>query len=239
VNPSNPSNPSNPLFAVVFDFDGVLADTEQLHLRAYQRVLSRRGWRLDEAAYFERYLGYNDEEMLRLYAADHELPLDAAGTGALVREKTVVYQEALDTGSVLYPGAAACVRQLGQRFPLAIASGSLREEILRILRAEGLTEAFRAVVSADDVTRSKPAPDPYLAAAAQLGVSPANCVAIEDSHWGLDSARTAGMRTIAVTTTSPAAKLAAADRVLQRVDEITVALVEGVFGMPLPKRNLS
>jgi beta-phosphoglucomutase len=236
-NVSNPPNPSNPVFGVVFDFDGVLADTELLHLRAYQEVLSRRGWTLDEAAYFERYLGYNDEELLRLYAADHRLSLDAAGTSALVLEKTVVYQQALDAGSVLYAGAASCVRQLGQRFPLAIASGSLRDEILRILRAEGLMSVFRVVVSADDVTRSKPAPDPYLAAAAQLGIAPANCIAIEDSHWGLDSARTAGMRTIAVTTTSAASKLSAADRIITRVGEVTVELIEDIFGSNLQKRN--
>jgi beta-phosphoglucomutase len=214
---------------IVFDFDGVLADTELLHLRAYQDVLSRRGWTLDESAYFERYLGYNDVEMLRLYAADHALSLDAASIAVLMREKTACYQGQLDTSPVLYPGAASCVRSLGRRFPLAIASGSLRDEIVRILRAAGLTDAFRAVVSADDVAHSKPAPDPYLAAAAALGVAPASCIAIEDSHWGLDSARTAGMRTIAITTTSAASKLARADRIIQRIDEVTVELIEAVF----------
>ena len=216
---------------VVFDFDGVLADTELLHLRAYQDVLSRRGWTLDESAYFERYLGYNDVEMLRLYASDHGLALDAAGIAVLMREKTACYLDQLDTGPILYPGAEACVRALGRRFPLAIASGSLRDEIMRILRAAGLTDAFRAVVSADDVAHSKPAPDPYLAAAAALGLAPAGCIAIEDSHWGLDSARTAGMRTIAITTTSAASKLAKADRIIQRVDEITVELIDEIFGV--------
>ena len=220
--------------AVVFDFDGVIADTELLHLRAYQQVLSHRGWTLEQSAYFERYLGYNDEDMLRLYAADHRLSLDAAGIRALVSEKTDVYHQTLDSGSVLYPGAATCVRQLAERLPLAIASGSLRDEILRILGAENLTSAFRAVVSSDDVERSKPAPDPYLKAAALLGVDPAACVAIEDSHWGLDAARTAGMRTIALTTTSPASKLTAADLVLQRVDEVTIEVLTGLFHGPGP-----
>jgi beta-phosphoglucomutase len=214
------------LNGVVFDFDGVLADTEHLHLRAYQQVLSPRGWHLDESAYFERYLGYNDEDLLRLFAADHRLLLDDAGIRGLIAEKTSVYTNTIDSGSVLFPGAAACVRRLAARFPLAIASGSLRDEILQILRAEQLTDAFRAVVSADDVERSKPSPDPYLKAAELLGVKAERCVAIEDSHWGLDAARTAGMRTIALTTTSPAAKLAAADVVLERVDQITVQVIE-------------
>lgn len=214
---------------VVFDFDGVLADTELLHLRAYQQVLDRRGWTLDRTAYFERYLGYNDEEMLRLFADDHRLDLDDAALRGLIEEKTTAYQSVIASGTVLYPGAAACVRRLALRFPLAIASGSLRDEILTILHGEGLSSVFSTVVSANDVARSKPAPDPYLKAAAGLGLDPRHCVAIEDSHWGLTSARTAGMRTIALTTSSPAARLVEANVMLERVDQVTIDIVLGVF----------
>jgi len=214
---------------VVFDFDGVIANTELLHLQAYQQVLGRRGWTLEERAYFERYLGYNDEDLLLLYSQDHQLPLDDPDIDTLVREKTDVYQGSIEGGSVLYPGAANCVREIAKHFPIAIASGSLRDEILRILRAEHLLDVFRAVVSSDDVPRSQPAPDPYLKAAADLGLAPAQCVAIEDSHWGLTAARAAGMRTIGLTTTSTAAKLAAADLILERVEQITVETVKGLF----------
>ena len=213
---------------VVFDFDGVLANTELLHLRAYQQVLQRRGWWMDEASYYERYLGYNDEETIRQYVADQRLPLDAGGIRALVREKTVAYQGVLDGASIFYPGAADCVRALGREFPLAIASGSLGDEIARILRAEGLTDAFAAIVSADDVRRSKPAPDPYLAAAERMGVPAARCVAIEDTNRGLASAQAAGMRTIAITTTMPVEVLASADRIVARVSEVTVELVRAL-----------
>jgi HAD superfamily hydrolase (TIGR01509 family) len=215
--------------AIVFDFDGVIANTELLHLQAYQQVLGRRGWTLDEDAYFNRYLGYNDEDMLQLYAVDQGLRVDGAGILALVREKTGVYQTSLESGSVLYPGAADCVRQLAKSFPLAIASGSLRDEIFRILNAEHLVSEFRVVVSSDDVARSKPAPDPYLKAAADLGIEPSRCVAIEDSHWGLDAARTAGMRTIALTTTSPAEKLQAAELILDSVEQVTVEKIRSLF----------
>src|SRR5262245_32315523 len=214
---------------VVFDFDGVLADTERMHLRAYQDVFVKRGWQLDERVYFERYLGYDDSDLIRLFADDNKYRLGAGELDALVQDKTRVYLKALEEGHILYPGAADCVRRIGARFPLAIASGSLRGEIFHILTANRLVSAFKIVVSADDVARSKPAPDPYLAAAKGLGLEPSSCVAIEDSHWGLHAARTAGMRTIGLTTTSSAEKLAAADRVLERVDQVTVGVIEDVF----------
>src|SRR4029078_8322486 len=120
---------------------------ELLHLQAYQQVLGRRGWTLEERADFDRYLGYNDEDLLRLYSQDHRLPLDGSAIDALVREKTDVYQGSIESVSVLYPGAAECVREIAKHFPIAIASGSLRDEILQILRAERLLDIFRVVVS--------------------------------------------------------------------------------------------
>jgi beta-phosphoglucomutase len=224
------------VIGVVFDFDGVLADTEHLHLRAYQTVFAKRGWTLDERAYFERYLGYDDDDLIRLFAEDHRIALTPGDRGMVVNEKTHVYVRALEDGSILYPGAAACVRAMGARFPLAIASGSLRDEILHILTANQLLNAFKAIVSADDVAHSKPAPDPYLSAARALGIEPSRCVAIEDSHWGLHAARTAGMRTIALTTTSAREKLASADRIFERVEQVTAQVVDELFGGLAPAR---
>ena len=113
---------------------------------------------------------------------------------------------------------------------LGIASGSLRAEILHILTPTGLAPSFRTIVGADDVSSGKPAPEPYLRAAALLGVDPSNAVAIEDSRWGLESARAAGMRTIGVTTSYPAAVLSMADRVVTSIGDVTVELIEGMGG---------
>ena len=99
-----------------------------------------------------------------------------------------------------------------------------------MLAAAGLTQAFAAVVGADDVPRSKPAPDPYLAAVRALGVPASAAVAIEDSHWGLESARAAGLRTIALTTSYGAAALGDADLVLDSLDDVTVDTVERLLG---------
>ena len=112
------------------------------------------------------------------------------------------------------------------RFTLAIASGSLRGEIRHILEASGLLEDFRAIVGADDVTTGKPAPEPYLKAARLLDVDPAAAVAIEDSRWGLESARAAGMRTIGITTTYPASALAPADLIVESLEAICPEVID-------------
>jgi beta-phosphoglucomutase len=209
--------------AVIFDFDGVLADTERLHLRAFQAALASLRVVLDESEYFTRYVGYDDRETLVRLAEDRGLALEGAGLDRLLHAKSVAYRAQLAEGSALFPHTRACIDRLRPRFPLAIASGSLRAEITDILTAAGLAGAFGAIVGADDVARSKPAPDLYLAAARGLGVAPSTAVAIEDSHWGLEAARAAGMRRVAVTTSYPAEFLRPhAERVIASLDEVTI-----------------
>jgi HAD superfamily hydrolase (TIGR01509 family) len=214
--------------AVIFDFDGVLADTEHLHLRAFQETFAAHGWTLDERSYTERYLGYDDRTTIAAFLRDHDVAVNRDAVEALFREKAASFDVLRSSGAVLYPSAAACVKRLGTRFPLAIASGSLRSEIVAILNGASLVSAFRAIVSAEDVGRSKPAPDPYLRAAQLLGVGPDECVAIEDSHFGLTAARSAGMKTIAVTSTSSADALVAADHIVRDLDELTADVIQGL-----------
>lgn len=208
--------------AVVFDFDGVLADSEPLHLKAYQALLEPQGIHLDEKTYCERYLGYDDEGALRKIAEDHALLLGDEELELLVVEKGHVFAKLVGSRDVLYPGAAACVRRLASAWPVGIASGALRADIDLMLRGAGLEDLFRFIVAAGDTDRTKPAPDPYLRAAELHAVLPSACVAIEDSHWGLQSARDAGMRTIALTHTYPREQLiGAADVVIDSLAELT------------------
>ena len=212
--------------AVVFDFDGVLADSEPLHLEAYQALLEPHGIHLDQRTYCERYLGYDDEGALRRIAADNGLMLGDEEIELLIVEKGRVFEALVGSRDVLYPGAAECVRRLASTWPVGIASGALRADIDLMLRGAGLDDRFAFIVAAGDTDRTKPAPDPYLRAAELHGVPAPACVAIEDSHWGLESARAAGMRTIAVTHTYPRDTLVRdADRVVDSLAELTVAFV--------------
>jgi beta-phosphoglucomutase-like phosphatase (HAD superfamily) len=138
----------------------------------------------------------------------------------------------LSSGSIIFPGAIECIQTLARSFPLAIASGALGPEIAQVLGHAGLAGCFKAISSASDGVRGKPAPDLYLLALAKLrgisDVSAAGCVAIEDSLWGLEAAKLAGMRTVAITHTYPAADLGTADLVVNQLDEITVQKLQAL-----------
>ena len=216
-----------PISAIVFDFDGVLADSEPLHLKAYQHIFEPHGIHIDRKTYCDRYLGYDDEGSIRQMVADNGLMLGDEEIEVLLREKARVFEKLVSNGDVLYRGAAGCARRLGAEWPLGIASGALRHEIELMLRGARLLDAFRFIVSAGDTDRTKPAPDPYLRAAELHGVPPPQCVAVEDSHWGLQSARDAGMRTIAIAHTYPHDSLTA-DRVIDSLEELTVDLFRGL-----------
>jgi HAD superfamily hydrolase (TIGR01509 family) len=210
--------------AIVFDFDGVLADSEPLHLRSYQDVLGPAGITLGRDEYYARYLGFDDEGAFRQIVADRGLMLGDEELDLLVAEKAKRFEALVLAADVLYPGAPACVDRLSA-YPLGIASGALRHEIEMPLRAAHLLDRFRFIVSAEDAERTKPDPEPYLRAAALHATTPSSCVAIEDSHWGLQSARAAGLRTIAITHTYPREALTEADAIVDSLDELTPSLI--------------
>jgi HAD superfamily hydrolase (TIGR01509 family) len=195
------------LRAIVFDFDGVIANSEPLHFRAYRDVLAGHHVALTEHDYYARYLGFDDIGAFEAIAADRALAWTRADVAALVARKALRLEELERDVSVLFPGAADAVRRAAAAMPIAIASGARGDEIMRVLRREHLASCFTAIVAAEDTPVSKPAPDPYLRALTLLHTAAGgmlvarDCVAIEDSRWGLRSARAAGMRTVAVTNT--------------------------------------
>ena len=224
-----------PLRGIVFDFDGVLADTEPSHLAAFQDVLAGTGLTLSTGDYYDRYMGYDDVGALRALGRDQGRPLDDGAVRRLVAAKARCFEARVRGGNVLFPGAAACIERLAAVAPLGIASGALRAEIEAILTAANLRDRFQVIVGADDVVRSKPAPDTYeraveLLAAAGTGADPSACVAIEDTVWGIEAAHAAGLPCVALTHSYPAAALAAADAVLGSLDELQPALLERLCG---------
>lgn len=212
--------------AVLFDFDGVLANSEPLHYRAFQEVLRGVGLDLTEPEYYSRYLGYDDVGAFQAIAADNGVTLGIAQIAELVARKAVRL-EALEEGiSVLFPGAREAVLRMAALGPVAIVSGARRAEIDRTLAREGLRTHFPVLVGAEDTPVSKPDPAPYRLGVELLRIRhgpllPADCLAIEDSRWGLASAIGAGLRTIAVTHSYPADALREADAVIDHLDALT------------------
>lgn len=221
------------LQAIIFDFDGVIADSEPLHLRAYQQVLGQNGIQLTREEYYARYLGFDDASLFRELARDRGFSITDDQVDGWIEAKSGVVERLLTGGAVLFPSAAACIRSLAAHFPMAIASGALEPEIELVLDHTGLAHCFKAIASASDGVRGKPAPDLYLLALAKLRgfveVDAVGCVAVEDSRWGLEAAKTAGLRTVAVTHTYPAAELQSADLVVDGLSEITIEALEALF----------
>ncbi len=207
--------------AIVFDFDGVLADSEPLHLLAYQDVLSSLGITFTRDEYYAQYLGFDDAGVFRALGEAHAWGLDESKVAGLIAEKGRVFDALVETTDVLYPGATQCIEALAAHYPLGIASGALRPEIEAVLRRARLERHFRFVVASGDTPESKPAPDPYMLATTLHGLPPRACVAIEDSHWGIASAKAAGLSCVGITTTYPRLHLALADAVVDSLAEFT------------------
>ncbi|PYQ22017.1 MAG: HAD family phosphatase [Acidobacteria bacterium] len=182
--------------AAVFDFDGVLVDSEPLHFEALRDAMLSEGITVTREDYFAKYLAYDDR-------------------GA-IRRKVARFGEVLKNVT-FFPGARDVVRALAAEVPLGIASGARHAEIEAILTAGELREPFSVIVGADDAPRTKPDPAPYLVAARELaafapGLEPADCLAFEDSVPGIASALAAGMKVVGVAHSYPPDKLRIAPR---------------------------
>lgn len=210
---------------VIFDFDGVIADTERLHLAALQEVLRPRGVTLSVEEYESGYLGSTDYDLLVALATDRSLDWRSDDIESMISDKGEAFDRLLAKGSVVYPAAIPCVKRLAASgVTLAIASGAFRREIEAILDGAGLRKFFPVIVGAGEYAEGKPSPAPFLEAAKQTGLPAEAAVAIEDSPWGLTSARDAGCATIAITNTYSRSALSA-DIIVESLDEVDTALL--------------
>jgi beta-phosphoglucomutase len=221
------------LRAIIFDFDGVIANSEPLHFRGYRDVLADEGITLSEPDYYAQYLGFDDVGAFQAIGEKHGTAWTGAQITDLVARKAVRLELLERDMSILFPGAADAIRRASAAMPIAIASGARGEEIRRVLTRENLTACFAAIVAAEDTAASKPSPDPYLRALALLAATcggrlhGSECVAIEDSRWGLESARAAGLRTVAVTNTYGAEDLGA-DLTIASLQAMDLDLLAGL-----------
>ena len=212
--------------AVVFDLDGVLLQSEEVWDAVRERYVRERGGRYDEEVQ-RAMMGMSAPEWSRFL---HEEAGVADEPDAINRDVVRRMLEAYRRELPLLPGAQEAVRRLAEAFPLALASSSNREVFEEALELAGITDCFAATVSSEEVARGKPAPDVYVEAARRLGVGPERCAAVEDSHAGIRSAKSAGMRVVAIPNASYAPDeeaLALADVVLESLDQLTPGSIEG------------
>jgi beta-phosphoglucomutase len=222
-----------PLRAAVFDFDGVIVDSEPLHFRALREALLPEGFEITSGEYVRSYLAYDDREAIRRALHQHGLSADPEVMDRVEARKVDGFADMLHEIPV-FDGARELVRSLAAEMPVAIASGARRREIETVLSSLGLRDAFQAIVGAEDAPRTKPDPAPYLEAARRLaecapGLAPAECVAFEDSMAGVDAALGAGMKVVGVAHSYPADELRAAHRVVDTLAGLDAPSLRGLF----------
>jgi beta-phosphoglucomutase len=217
------------LEAVIFDFDGVVVDSEPIHMDCFRQVVRPYGVEFTDEQYYDRYLSYSDREALTQMVRQYDLDPAAVDIDALIAAKTKLMQHALATSADPLPGALELMRATRDRgLALAICSAALRQEVELPLRRAGVFDLVQLIVAAEDVHIHKPDPAGYIETCRRLGVLlgrdllPERCVAIEDSPGGVAAAKAAGMAALAVTNTVPAAALAQADCIVDSLAGVTL-----------------
>ncbi|HWB85885.1 MAG TPA: HAD family phosphatase [Bryobacteraceae bacterium] len=182
--------------AILFDFDGVLLDSEPVHAACWAEALAPLGISFDWDYYRTHFIGVEDAEVLRALAALQNPPLDFETLWACYPRKQELYRRRTESDPPFPKELAALLEDLATQYPLAVVSSSFRAEVEPLLVSGGLRQCFQALVCGEDVVHHKPAPDPYLLAARLLGVETA--LVVEDSQAGIASGRAAGFEVLPV-----------------------------------------
>jgi len=217
------------LRAVIFDFDGVITDSETLHFLALNKALAQFNAEITTEDYYKDYLGLNDLECFQLISERSRLKLDSEQIKILAKKKNQIFEKLAKTETKIISGVPEFLHTLRKNgTAMAICSGALLSEIKLILGYGGLQSFFEVIVSSDQVKKGKPHPEGLLLTLERLNkkeqqpISAGQCIVIEDSRWGLDAAKAAGMHTIAVTNSYTAEQLSMAEKIVTNLNELTI-----------------
>ncbi|MHC4570519.1 MAG: HAD family hydrolase [Planctomycetota bacterium] len=225
------------LRAVIFDFDGVITDSEILHFRAFNQVLGKHGVEITLKDYYKRYLYLTDFDFFKLFVDKGLLELDEGGVETFVEQKKQVFEELAKTDGRIIEGVRDFLEMLKQNnVTMGICSGALLAEIELMLEEARLRSFFDVIVSAEQVKKSKPNPEGFLLTLQKLNHNRQNpilsnqCIVVEDSHWGLEAAKSAGMHTIAITNSYDAEQLAMAEKVVADLGQLSISDLHELCG---------
>ncbi len=215
--------PENNAKCVIWDMDGVIADTGPYHFKAWQKVFQKRGVKFT-AEDFKKNFGQRNDTIIR-YALGGQISRD--DLESIAREKEKAYRELARNNIRALPGAIALLKSLKKHgFKVGLGSSAPPENIRLVTESLNIDNFFQAIVYGREVTEGKPSPQVFLLAAKKLGVEPEHCAVIEDALAGVAAAKRAGMRCIAVTNTHPKENLSQADLIVDTLEKVTVADIE-------------
>jgi beta-phosphoglucomutase len=225
------------LRAVIFDFDGVITDSEILHLRAFNQVLAQYGVEISKNDYYTEYLSLSDLDCFNALVDKKVLQKPGKGIESLAEEKAEVFERLAKTEGRIIEGVRDFLQMLSQnKILMAICSGALLTEIELILEQARLRPFFEVIVSAEFVKKGKPSPEGFILTLRKLNrgrqdtILPNQCIVIEDSHWGLEAAEAAGMHSVAVTNSYDADQLTLAEKVVTKLGELSINDLQNLCG---------
>ncbi len=214
------------LRVVIFDFDGVIVDSEMMHFEAFNRALQPYEVQISKEQYFKEYLGLTDRDLLKTLVEEGTLAINEPQIDEIARKKTDIFEETARIAPII-DGVSEFLELLEQNdITSAICSGALSAEIEMILNNANLRRFFKVIVSAEQVVKGKPAPDGFLVTLEKLNekssesIKANQCVVVEDSHWGLEAAKAAVMHTVAVTNSYGTEELSLAEIVVDSLSEL-------------------
>ena len=212
--------------AVIWDMDGVIADTAPYHFKAWQKIFQKRGVNFTQDD-FTHYFGQRNDTIIRNTLGGQ---ISQSEVDAIANEKERTYRKFVKQNIKPLPGAIKLIRSLGEHgFKIALASSAPIENIRLVTQGLGIENCFQAIVTGRDVIEGKPSPQGFLLAAQKLGVEPKNCVVIEDAIAGVTASKRAGMHCIAVTNTHPRENLMEADLVVDTLEAVSLNDLEGLL----------
>lgn len=214
--------------AVIWDMDGVIADTAPYHFSAWQETFRRRGVKFTEEDFRHSFGLRNDTIISNILGETPQGEIEA-----IAREKEETFRSLIGQRVKPLPGVIALIRLLRENgFKMAIASSTPIENIRLVTGGLGIENCFQAIVSSQDVTEGKPSPQAFLLAAQRLGVEPKNCLVIEDAVAGITAAKKASMPCLAVTNTHPSQSLKEADLIVDTLEKVSINDIEGLIYPP-------
>lgn len=225
--------------ALLFDFDGVIIDSEPIHLLGFQHVFSRWDIDLTREIYYARYLGLDDFSCAKTVAQDYGREFSETQLRQMVCDKTAIVQDTFRKSLQAYPGVLELIAAADEAgIPLGICSAALRDEIRVACETLGVGQQFKVIVAAEDCDRCKPDPQGYFMTLEKLSqisgkqLSPERSVVIEDSVPGVKAGKAMGARVLAVTTSHPAEQLSHADMVVDSLSDVSVETLRSLVQTP-------
>jgi beta-phosphoglucomutase len=227
------------LRAIIFDMDGVICDSEDMHMQAFQEILKQEGIMITDQEYYDKYLAHDDRGSFESALQSHERPQpDITRMNALLSSKARVFDGLMKDGLVIYPGVDAFIKKASQKFSLALASGARRLEVEYVLKKAKIRDVFAAIVSADEVKDGKPQPESFLRAVELMNqtrlegtpvIEASQTLVIEDSPRCIRTANDLGMKTVGMATSYKPEELKDAHLVIDTLVGLEIDILEKLF----------